>query len=282
MIINADSLVPHLTEKVRPTKSDDSRHLLCPHCAVRTKLNTLGDGRRKCTVCGKKFRIHKLTEKNTLQQCAEILLCFCIDFSAHKTAEITGHRYRLVARYYDHFRRLLFAKSLPQEKMPLRSAYPEILEVPREKSWCIWCKSRARTGAMGGRTPVFGVQFRKSGEVYLDQAPGSREGYAGFICCGKFQCFMEDAETKENTEKLWAWIREQVRTYHGLWKRNRGFYLKELEWKYNCRSLQPDLQARKFIELMPSDFLSSWLFKTEGKLMEACRPPSFAKATEGK
>ncbi len=116
MIINADSLVPHLREKVRPTQSDDSRHILCPHCEVRTKLNTLGDGRKKCTVCGKKFRIHKVTKQNKLQQCAEILLCFCIDFSAHKTAQITGHRYRLVAAYYVHFRKLLTEADLPQEK----------------------------------------------------------------------------------------------------------------------------------------------------------------------
>ena len=112
MIINADSLLPHLKDKVRPMHSDASRHVLCPHCAVRTKLNTLGDGRKKCTVCGKKFRVHKVTDGNKLQQCAEILLCFCLDFSAHRTVQITHHRYRLISIFYDHFRRLLTEKSL--------------------------------------------------------------------------------------------------------------------------------------------------------------------------
>ncbi len=107
MIINADSLVPHIREKMRPTQSDASRHLLCPHCAKRTRLNTLGDGRKKCTVCGKKFAIHKASDTKKLQQCAEILLCFCLDFTAHRTAQITHHRYRLVARYYDRLRTLL-------------------------------------------------------------------------------------------------------------------------------------------------------------------------------
>jgi len=94
------------------------------------------------------------------------------------------------------------------------------------------------------------------------KAPGRREGYAGFICCGKFHRFMKDAMAKESTEKLWIWIRERIRTHHGIWKRNTGFYLKELEWKFNNRSLEPELLAMKLIELMPMNFLTSWLSKT--------------------
>lgn len=116
MIINADSLLPHLKDLVRPTQSDLSRHLLCPDCNTRTRLNTLGDGRRKCTICGKKFRIHKSTDETKLRQCSEILLCFCLDFTAQTAAQITGHRYRLVALYYDHFRRLLTVEDIPLEK----------------------------------------------------------------------------------------------------------------------------------------------------------------------
>ena len=280
MIINADSLLPHLMEKVRPTKSDDSRHLICPECSVRTKLNVLGDGRRKCTVCGKKFRIHKVTEGNKLRQCAEILLCFCIDFPAQRTASITQHRPRLVAAYYDHFRALLAEKSLPPEKMESLSTYVEILEVPREKSWCVWCKSKRRTAEAGGGTPVFGVEFRNNGSVVLDplqgdaaqrcfqrilsreEAPGSREGYAGFVCCGTFHRFPETPKAKENAEQLWTWIRERIRSHHSLWKKN-AHYLKELEWRYNSRALDLDLQAKNFIAMIPEHFLTSWSSKTK-------------------
>ena len=279
MIINADSLLPHLKQKVRPTQSDTSRHLLCPYCEIRTKLNTLGDGRRKCTACGKKFRIHKVTQETKLRQCAEILLCFCLDFSSLRTAEITTYRYRLVAEYYDHFRTLIAEKSLPQEKIPLLTAYKETLDIPHEKSRCRWCKTKKRTLEAGGQTPVFGVLFRNEQEVYIDplkdeealvyfhtlasreDALGSREGYAGFICCGKFHRFTEDEQAKSNAEQLWGWIRERIRTHHSIWKKNAGVYLKELEWRYNNRSLLLDLQAKKFIELMPMDFLTSWLLK---------------------
>lgn len=283
MIINADSLLPHLKEKVRPTQSDASRHLLCPHCAIRTRLNVLGDGRRKCTVCGKKFRVHKVTEENKLQQCGEILLCFCLDFSAHRTAQITHHRYRLVATFYDHFRRLLAEKSVPEEKKPLLSTRATGGDESHNKSVCRWCKSKVRSG---DATPVFGVQFRESGEVYIDplkddeavlhfgifgseeQIAGRRDGYAGFICCGKFHRFTKDrqaeqGQAKDGAEQVWTWIRERVRSHHGIWKRNTGYYLKELEWKYNNRSLDPDDQAKKMIELMPMNFLSLWLGRTE-------------------
>ncbi len=107
MIINADALVPYLKEKVRPTKSDASRHLLCPQCAVRTRLNTLGDGRKKCTVCGKKFRVDTAADKRKLQQCAEILLCFCLETPVRKAAQATQYRTRMVTEYYEHFRTVL-------------------------------------------------------------------------------------------------------------------------------------------------------------------------------
>ena len=130
---------------------------------------------------------------------------------------------------------------------------------------------------------MFGVQFRSGGEVYIDplkddeavlhfhtfgareEAPGRREGYAGFICCGKFHRFTKDEQAKEGAEQLWTWIRERVRSHHGIWKRNTGFYLKELEWKYNNRFLHPDVQAKKIIDLMPTDFLTTWLPKTGGE-----------------
>lgn len=276
MIINADSLLPQLKEKVRPTQSDRSRHILCPECGIRTKLNTLADGRRKCTVCGKKFRIHKVTEENKLQQCAEILLCFCLDFSAHRTALITHHRYRLVAAFYDHFRKLLTEKSLSEEKIKLLSTHKGDIEVQHNKSRCKWCKSKIRSGAAEGKPPVFGVQIQDNGEVTIDplkddeaifhfhtfgsreEAPGRREGYAGFICCGKFHRFTKDEQMKNNAEQLWTWIRERVRSHHGIWKRNTGFYLKELEWKYNKRLLDPEVQAVELIALMPRNFLTSW------------------------
>ena len=215
-----------------------------------------------------------MTEGNKLQQCAEILLCFCLDFSAHRAAQITYHRYRLVAEYYDHFRKLLTEMSLSEVKIKLLSDHKGDIQVIHDRSRCRWCQSKKR-GAVGEKPPVFGVKLGSTGTVTIDplkddeasvfltkeEAPEDRERYAGFICCGKFHRFAKLESVKDSAEKLWAWILERVSVRHGIWKRNTGYYLKELEWKYNNRSLDPDLQAQKIISFMPADFLTAWLEK---------------------
>jgi hypothetical protein len=93
----------------------------------------------------------------------------------------------------------------------------------------------------------------------MERAPGRRGGYAGFICCGKFhRCAKNKHETKDGVDQLWIWMQERIRMHHGIWKKNTGFYLKELEWKYNHKSLSPDQQAEIMIALMPMDFLHRW------------------------
>ena len=58
-------------------------------------------------------------------------------------------------------------------------------------------------------------------------------------------------------------ISERMLKHRGIWKRNTGLYLKELEWKYNNRLLSPETQALKIAELMPIDFLTTWSDKAE-------------------
>lgn len=274
MIINADTLVPHLKEKVRPTQSDASRHLICPNCQQRTKLNVLGDGRRKCTICGKKFRIHKVTDEKKIQQCAEILLSFCLDFSPSKTSQLTHYRHRLISDFYNHFRTIIVEHSLPPEKIKI-IVDPEMdVRPPHEKSRCRWCKNKMLLAEK--KLPVFGMQFSKKGEVYIDPLKDDEAtvyfqmlglkgnvserftGYAGFICCGKLHRFGSDIHARDSADRLWTWRRERVRSHGVVWNKNAGFYLKELEWKYNHRLMNPEQQALSIIELMPANFLTSW------------------------
>ena len=233
-------------------------------------------------MCGKKFRIHKVTEGNKLQQCAEILLCFCLDFPERRAVQITHHRYRLVVSYYDHFRRLLAEKSLSPENILLLSAHAGDIHVAQDASRCLWCNSNIRS-RVAEKPPVFGVHMKSDGEVVIDplsddeamahfhrsdtakEAPGGREGYTGYICCRRFHRIAKADGTGDSADALWAWIRERVRTHPGIWKKNTGFTLKELEWRYNNRSLDPDLQAEKIITYMPKGFLTVWADKMKGR-----------------
>lgn len=276
MIINADSILPLLKRKLRHMHSDGSRHVLCPCCRKRTKLHTLSDGRRKCSCCKKKFRIHKITEEKRLTQCAVILLCFCLDFSAKKTSQITGYRYRLVGEFYDHFRKLLLQISLPPNRIQLFTQRRQPMLVSKDKSMCKWCRNRARCGQSGHQPPLFGLKLSPKGEASIDvldeeQTAGYAEmleskehqkalsdGYAGFICCDRFHRFAKVKRMKDGTEHLWAWISERMRSHHGIWKKNIGFYLKELEWKYNHRSLKPETQAEIIVNQIPDDCFIAW------------------------
>jgi hypothetical protein len=233
MIIQSDFLHRELARKAHSHAQDRSRHLLCPACRVRTRLYALKDGRRKCSACGEKFNPAKKTDAVRLKQCADILLCFCINFTAQQASTLSGHRYRLVAALYDAFRLLLATQtSSPEELRSLAEAHAYGMRVGEDK--------RVRIEPLGAA----------AGADYA--------AFAGYVSDGKFHRFSGNERAKDGAEQLWAWMNERLRRHHGIWKRNLGLYLKELEWKYNNRRLAPEEQAIRIVELMPDGFLSSW------------------------
>ena len=256
MIIQSDSIQALLAKKVQSHAQDRSRHLLCPSCRVRTKLYALSDGRKKCSVCGAKFNPDKKTNAVRLKQCADILLCFSINFTAQQASTLSGYRYRLVAALYDDFRVLLARQNLAREKVERLSdteAY--------DHSVC---------GQKYGDSPVFGMKMLPDGLVFIDPLFSAEEqqniarpygDYAGYVCRGKFHRFKGHEPMKDGAEQLWAWVSERLRPYHGIWKRNIGLYLKEFEWKYNNRQVTSEGLAMKIAELLPGDFLASWSSK---------------------
>lgn len=116
MFLHTDALLPYLKEKVRLSKSDSSRHLLCPRCAKRTKLNTLGDGRKKCTICGKKFKHNKAADNAKIEEYAQILLCFCLEFSVPRAVQMTNYQNAIVARCYKYIQQLVVEHNLLEGK----------------------------------------------------------------------------------------------------------------------------------------------------------------------
>lgn len=263
MILNADDLLPHLSASLRRGTRDRSRHLLCPSCRVRTKLYQLTDGRRKCGACGKKFDVGVRNQDVKLQQYAQLLLCFCLDFTAHRAAQITGHRYRLVAGAYMRFRRLLVDQSLVPGKIHLMTCVENAPCSIHESAFCRKCRGKLTCrGRQGGDAPVFGVRLLQSKQVFLEPLREEEEAsfpeYQGFVCRGKLHHFADREQEADGLEQFWSWIKERLRKHHGVDQANLGFYLKELEWKYNHRLLSPEVQAVQIAQLLPSNFLRSW------------------------
>lgn len=250
MLIHSDPILTALTKKAHAYAHDRSRHLLCRSCRVRTKLYSLNDGRKKCSACGKKFHPEKKTDAAHLKQYADILLCFCIDFTAQQASVLSGYRYKLVASLYDGLRSLLARQNLQAESVERLAAADSydhsFLDARREGS------------------PVFGMKLSPEKGVIIQPLfklesadPPSRTELAGFICNGKFQRFEGGGRGKDGAEQVWAWMSERLKRHHGIWKRHIGLYLKELEWKYNHRRLTSEEQALEIASLMPDNFLSA-------------------------
>jgi hypothetical protein len=275
MLIQSDPILAQLTAKVRRHGQDRSRHVLCPQCRVRTKLYLLGDGRKKCSACGVKFHAEKKADAAKLKQYADLLLCFCLNVTAKKASDLTGYHYRLASAVYDHVRTLLASQTLTPGKMRLLRSTEACDRNIHDSEFCSRCRGRfACKGRQSGDAPIFGVKILASGVAFIDPLEDeeasfrfdqpSRHGhatfsnYAGFICRGKFHRFTDNERLSDGAERLWAWMSERLRAHHGIWKKNAGLYLKELEWKYNNRSLSTEIQAQKIADLLPEDFLSTW------------------------
>ncbi len=259
MIINADIVVPHLRERAGSSYKEDAP-IACPVCGKRTGLYALKDGRRKCGACGKKFTAVRLRDERKLRQYANILLCFCMEFTASRAASVTKYRYHLVLEMYTNFRELLAHHAL---KVGQRSLLVR------------------KRGSKNG--PIFGVRMQ-NGRVLLEPLPEepvleavrkylpkrkvpSFAVYDAFIYDGAWHRshpqFAHFSHISKKTglgklEYFWVWTRERLRGYHAISDRNTGYYLKECEWKYNHRFLPAQSQAILLVTLFPADFLRRW------------------------
>lgn len=60
----------------------------------------------------------------------------------------------------------------------------------------------------------------------------------------------------DGCEQFWSWVEERLHRYHGIRTENLGSYLKELEWKYNHRTMGPLEQAIALIALLPKEIIA--------------------------
>ncbi len=271
--MKSDSLLAQISGKVRQSSHDRSRHLLCPSCGKRTRLYVLADGRRKCGSCGKKFVPRRKSLDRSLRRHADLLLCFTFDFPAKQASTLTGIPYRIVLGLYASFRRVIAEQNLVPGKIRLMLSTESCDRGVHGSAFCERCRSRfSCKGRISGDAPIFGVKLLDGGRVFIDplrddealfrfdrpsiaSAADRYSGYSGFICRGNFRRFTDHEPRRDGAEQLWAWMSERLRRHHGIWRKNAGLYLKELEWKYNHRSLSPEDRAQLLITMFPAEFL---------------------------
>ena len=272
-ILCSDAILAYLRSPATP--------LLCPRCQKRTKLYLLGDGRRKCIACGKKFSLRGKQKERSLRQLADLLLCFCLDMPATQASKITGYRQPTVDLRYRDLRQAIAGNHWSAQRIHLASTVEITDRGFSNSAFCGRCRKRSGChGRICGDTPVFGVRIDNTGEIRLDPLaddPILRSGmycppivrgtpkdpyarYGGFLCHGTFHRFMDRKESghmRDGLEQFWSWAEERLRRHHGMRAENLGYYLKELEWKYNHRTMDPVEQAKVLVPLLPPKLLSS-------------------------
>lgn len=273
-MIDTNFLLPILSSKNRHKKTTDFGHIICPKCKVRTKLYKLNDGRRKCKRCGKKFVIKRKTEAKKTKKIADIIVGFCLDFSAKKTAKIYGYRYNDVIKIYQQIRERISEMSSNEGQLKgiveADESYFGGINRKRNKKYR---KQGVGRGRGTDKSPVFGIRERK-GKVYIDVLKDITEeqiesiienkvrkgstimtdefkSYKGLIYKGYIHRFVEHNKEEygrgnvhiNGMENFWSWAKEQMFKFHGVFRRNLFYYLKEMEWKFNHRELSVEEKA---------------------------------------
>lgn len=196
-----------------------------------------------------------------LRRCADVLLCFTLDFSANRAAQIAKVRYRIAAGYYSAFRRALAEETLASTRIRLLTEPETSCMGIHDSAYCQRCrKARPCPGRLAGDAPVFGIREKTDGSISVEPlvdtvrtASAASRRFGGFVCKGTFHRFTDAPRKKDGLESFWSWAGERLRKHHGIRPENVGLYLKELEWKYNHRALDVERQALHIAALLPAE-----------------------------
>jgi len=283
-MIQSHSLLPIFENKKRQKISVSFGHIICPKCKVRTKLYKLSDGRRKCKKCRKKFIVKSKKFSRKVQQTADVIMGFCLDFSALKTARLWKYRYGEVLGIYQRIRKALCVESTGMEKLAgVVEADESYFGGTNRKRNKKYRKPYVSRGRGTDKTPVFGIRERE-GNVFIDLLPNFSEpqiegiierkvragstvmtdeftSYKGLIYKGYIHRFVEHNKEEysrgnvhiNGMENFWSWAKENMFKFHGVFRENLFYYLKEMEWKFNHRALTLQEKAMYIVMKVSSE-----------------------------
>ena len=193
----------------------------------------------------------------------KIIFCFCLDMTATQTAFMLKLNRKTVNRYYNYFRRRIYA--CQDER--LRQFFGTV-EV--DESYFGATRPRGALKRKRGRgtskQPVFGI-FERDGEVYTEIVPDVKKktlqkvirglvpldtvvisdgwrGYNGLVDVG-YDTHLRITKNKNGNvrfvyrgihingiESFWSFIKRRLTKFNGV-KKNFPLHLKECEWRWN-------------------------------------------------
>lgn len=288
-MIDTNFLVPIFKNKKRHEFKTSFGHIFCPVCKCRTKLYKLSDGRRKCKKCNHKFILQKKIAEKKLKRLADCIVGFCLDWSALRTAKLFRHDYHDVLTNYVTIRKILIEVSSKEKKLygtvECDESYFGGVNRKRNKKYR---KPYVGRGRGTDKTPVFGIKQREGRvviellgnfsntqiEAFIQKKVTEKSNvmtdefssYKGLVHKGYIHRFVEHGKEQyargnvhvNGMENFWGWAKEHMFKYHGVFKQNLLYYLKEIEWKFNHRAMRPEERAIEIATLLSKTKRGGW------------------------
>ena len=232
------------------------RHIQCPQCGFRGGY-ALGDGRRMCKRCRKKFTP---TARRRLARARlkEIVRLFWLMVPASRVAQDLGLNRKTVLSAYSNLRGLMAAESDEAWE-------PMVGEVEVDESYFGGARKGKRGRGAAGKIPVFGLLQRR-GEVRvvfparLDKTTlqGAIKRHVqplSWVYSDSFRAYdrldlegfhhvrINHDETLgqgrkhiNGIENFWGFAKRRLKLYHGGYKRNFVLFMREMEYRFNHRN----------------------------------------------
>jgi len=249
--------ISHISRGKNVTKTKSSnRHITCPHCRYR-KTYKLADGRNKCQRCKHRFTWRKQTSKLSTGELKEIARLFWLLVPAERAAKDLGLNRKRLQKYYQ----LLREKIAEEDNKDALSLSGEV-EV--DESYFGGHQKGKRGRGAGGKIPVFGLLKRQGivrvlipqnvqqgtlqkaikehvkpdSIVYSDSFRAYNnldlEGFQ-HIRINHNELFANGKAHINGIENFWGFAKRRLKLYHGGFKKNFYFFLKEMGFRFNNR-----------------------------------------------
>jgi len=228
----------------------------CKGCGEKRHYK-LGDGRRKCVACGKKYTTKSRNGKLTRAQLKEIARLFWLLVPASRVAKDLKLNHKTVCTHYNRMR-LRIAQESALVAAPLGG------EVEVDESYFGAARPGKRGRGAGGKIPVFGL-LKRGGEVRVVfpesvQGPVLRAAIRenvepqSWVYTDRFTAYNQVSldgfhheridhskvfATGRNhingIENFWGFAKRRLKMYHGGFKKNFPLFMKEMEFRFNQR-----------------------------------------------
>ncbi len=203
----------------------------CFHCGGE-HIYRLSDGRIKCGSCLKRYSLSRLRNEFSA------LHYFSLEINCRKASNDLGLNYKTVYKIYKRLR-LLLAEHCDSNIDTFRRDAEKISDHKRSNNLIIIERNEEISSFLiTGAEPesVFNAMKLKNAHKFALYNTEKISLSNSFQLYGKYDPKKTDnVKQVDRIDGYWSYVKERLRGFHGIDKKNFSMYLKEIEFRYNNR-----------------------------------------------